>query len=121
MRRWPALESGPAAVILATMLPGMSGTEVLQRIRETPDHRNVPVMMLTHRNAEHDVVEALKLGASEYVTKPFLIGEVLERVSKLITPYEHPLESLLADLAACQATMAGCSSNQSPAPPLSRM
>lgn len=90
----------PAVVILAAMLPFISGIEVLQRIREHPDQRNLPVMMLTHRNAEDDVVEALRLGASDYITKPFLIGELLERVSKHITPYQHPLDSLLQELAA---------------------
>ncbi len=89
----------PAAVILAIMIPGVSGTEVLQRIRENPEQRNVPVIMLTHRCGEDDVVQALRLGASDYLTKPFLVREVLERVSKHITPYEHPLESLLQELA----------------------
>jgi DNA-binding response OmpR family regulator len=93
-------ERVPAAVVLAIMLPDMCGIEVLRRIRECPDRRKVPVMMLTYRRSEIDVVEALKLGASDYVTKPFMMGEVLERVSKLITPYEHPLESLLNELAA---------------------
>ena len=93
-------ERTPAVVILAVMIPLVSGIEVLQRIRENPTQRNLPVMMLTHRDAEDDVVEALRLGASDYMTKPFLIGEVLERVSKHITPYEHPLDSLLEELAA---------------------
>ena len=90
----------PALIILAIMLPGMTGTEVLKRIRETPDSRNVPVIMLSHRSAESDIVGALRDGASDYMTKPFLIGEVIERVSKLITPYEHPMKSLLDELAA---------------------
>ena len=60
----------------------------------------LPVIMLTHRCGEEDVVDALRLGASDYMTKPFMIGEVLERVSKHITPYEHPLESVLQELAA---------------------
>ncbi|MBA3678065.1 MAG: response regulator [Sphingosinicella sp.] len=90
----------PAVIILAVMIPVISGTEVLKRIRETPDLRKIPVMMLTHRDSEQDVIDALRDGASDYLTKPFMIGEVLERVSKLITPYEHPLESLLEELAA---------------------
>lgn len=93
-------ERTPAVVILAIMIPAVSGTEVLQRIRENPEQRHVPVIMLTHRTGEKDVVDALRLGASDYMTKPFMVGEVLERVSKHITPYEHPLESLLQDLAA---------------------
>lgn len=55
-------EALPAAVILAIMLPGISGTEVLKRIRETPASRNVPVVMLSHRNSEKDIVDALRDG-----------------------------------------------------------
>jgi len=90
----------PAVVILAIMIPNVGGIEVLRRIRETPAWRKIPVMMLTHRNSEEDVVEALREGASDYLTKPFIIGEVVERVKRLVTPYEHPLESLLQELAA---------------------
>ena len=77
----------PAVVILAMMLPGVSGIEVLQRIRENPEQRNVPVVMLTDRTAEEDVVNALRLGASDYLTKPFLVGEVLERVNQHLSNY----------------------------------
>lgn len=90
----------PDAVILAIMLPGLTGTEVLKRIRETPLSRNVPVIMLSHRSSEKDIVDALRDGASDYLTKPFLMGELLERLAKLVTPYEHPLKSLLDELAA---------------------
>jgi CheY-like chemotaxis protein len=90
----------PAVAILAIDIGIPSGTEVLQRIRENPRLRKVPVIMLTDRNSEADVVGALRLGASEYMTKPFMIAEVLERVSKSIYPYEHPLESVLQELAA---------------------
>ena len=90
----------PAAVILEIMIPVINGTEVLKQIRETPIWHKVPVMILSHRNSENDVVAALQDGASDYLTKPFMIGEVIERVRRLITPYEHPLESLLEELAA---------------------
>jgi CheY-like chemotaxis protein len=93
-------EALPAAVILAIMLPGIQGTEVLKRIRETPATRDVPVIMLSHRHSEKDIVDALRDGASDYLTKPFLMGELIERVAKLVTPYEHPLKSLLDELAA---------------------
>lgn len=93
-------EALPAVVILAIMLPGIQGTEVLKRIRETPATRNVPVIMLSHRHSEKDIVDALRDGASDYLTKPFLMGELIERVAKLVTPYEHPLKSLLDELAA---------------------
>ena len=73
---------------------------MLKRIRETPATRNVPVIMLSHRHSEKDIVDALRDGASDYLTKPFLMGELIERVAKLVTPYEHPLKSLLDELAA---------------------
>jgi DNA-binding response OmpR family regulator len=93
-------ERTPAVVILAVMTRVLSGIEVLQRIRESPTQGHLPVMMLTRRDSEEDVVEALRLGASDYITKPFMVGEVLERISKHITPYEHPLDTHVHDLAA---------------------
>jgi CheY-like chemotaxis protein len=97
----------PAVVILASMLPGVNGIEVLRRIRETPATRDVPVVILTHRKLEGDIVEALQLGASAYLTRPFLLGELMERVSKLITPYEHPMRTALDELAAERVAHSG--------------
>lgn len=62
------------------MLPVVSGTEVLKRIRETPESRNLPVLILSYRSMETDIVDALQDGASDYITKPFLIGEAVERL-----------------------------------------
>lgn len=73
------------AVVLAIMIPGPDGIAVLRIIRGNPAWSEVPVMMLTLRDSEDDIVGALQLGASDYLTKPFLIGEVLERVNALIS------------------------------------
>jgi two-component system phosphate regulon response regulator PhoB len=83
----------PTVIILDIMLPGICGIQVLRQIRADIETHKVPIMMLTSRKSEQDVVEALELGASDYLTKPIMIAEVLGRVSRLITPYEHPLES----------------------------
>jgi two-component system KDP operon response regulator KdpE len=67
----------PDVVILDLGLPDIDGTEVLRRIRETS---HVPVIVLSARHESDDKVEALDLGADDYVTKPFGIEELLARV-----------------------------------------
>jgi DNA-binding response OmpR family regulator len=71
----------PALVILDVNLPRLSGLEVCRRIRE---ESKVPVMMLTVRSAEEDQVQALDLGADDYLTKPFSPRTLLARVRALL-------------------------------------
>jgi two-component system alkaline phosphatase synthesis response regulator PhoP len=77
-----ALTQAYDLIILDVMLPGLSGFEVLTKIRQTGSR--TPVIMLTARNAEHDVVQGLKLGADDYMTKPFGVAELLARVSAVL-------------------------------------
>ena len=72
----------PDLVILDLMLPGMDGFRVLHGIRHA-GHR-MPVLMLTARGEETDKVRGLKLGADDYVTKPFSLLELLARVEALL-------------------------------------
>ena len=65
-------------VLLDVMLPKRSGFEVLKRMRA--DGNETPVILLTARGAEPDKVEGLKLGADDYVTKPFSLPELLARI-----------------------------------------
>ncbi|HEY6406497.1 MAG TPA: response regulator transcription factor [Ktedonobacteraceae bacterium] len=67
----------PDLLLLDLLLPGMSGLEVCRRIRKTS---NVPIIVLSVKDAEHDKVEALDLGADDYIAKPFGMKEVLARV-----------------------------------------
>src|SRR5215471_10521549 len=69
-------------IILDLMLPGVSGTEVLRRIRAR-NHR-VPILMLTARDAVADQVEHLEAGADDYLTKPFAFAELMARVKALL-------------------------------------
>jgi DNA-binding response OmpR family regulator len=71
----------PALVILDVNLPRLSGLEVCRRIRQ---ESKVPVMMLTVRSAEEDQVQALDLGADDYLTKPFSPRTLLARVRALL-------------------------------------
>lgn len=75
-------ESEPfSLVILDVMLPDISGFSLLEQIRRDS---NVPILMLTAKNEEDDKVKGLRLGADDYLTKPFGIKEFLARVDSLI-------------------------------------
>lgn len=71
-------------IILDVMLPDIDGFQILQKIRDTS---NIPVLMLTAKSSEEDKVFGLRLGADDYLTKPFGINELLARVNSLIRRY----------------------------------
>jgi len=75
-------EAAPALVLLDITLPKQSGLWVLERLRESNNH--VPVIVLSARQDEFDKVAALRLGADDYVTKPFMLAELLARVASLL-------------------------------------
>lgn len=77
-----AREFAPDLVILDLMLPAMDGFQVLRTLREEGIH--VPVLVLTARGEEADKVRAFRLDADQYVTKPFGLLELLERVGMLL-------------------------------------
>ncbi len=71
------LQQRPDVLLLDLMLPGMSGLEVCRRIRE---ESNVPIIVLSVKDTEGDKVQALDLGADDYIAKPFGMKEVLARI-----------------------------------------
>lgn len=71
-------------IILDVMLPDIDGFQILKKIRDTS---NIPVLMLTAKSSEEDKVFGLRLGADDYLTKPFGINELLARVNSLIRRY----------------------------------
>ena len=71
-------------IILDVMLPDIDGFQILQKIRDTS---NIPVLMLTAKSNEEDKVFGLRLGADDYLTKPFGINELTARVNSLIRRY----------------------------------
>ncbi len=84
-------------VLLDVEMPGMSGLEVLQRLRATKSRTELPVIMVTARSGGDDVVEALTLGANDYVTKPV---DFQVAVARIETHLEH--KAAVADLRASE-------------------
>ncbi len=74
-------------VILDIMLPSLSGIEVLRRARRTTD---VPIILLTARDSVTDKVSGLDMGASDYITKPFAIEELLARIRVILRGAKTP-------------------------------
>ena len=75
----------PDLLILDVMMPGLTGTEVLERIRRDEGaNALLPVILLTARDETKDKVDGLRLGSDDYVTKPFSIEELVERVKAIL-------------------------------------
>lgn len=80
-RFWQAIERQiPSLVLLDIMLPEEDGLDVLRKLRERPDTKTVPVIMLTAKSTEYDKVIALDSGADDYVSKPFGMMELISRI-----------------------------------------
>jgi len=78
-------ERRPELLVLDVMMPRLTGFEVLARLRELEDAGTpVPVLMLSARAGQDDIVRGFELGVSDYVTKPFMIGELRARVRALL-------------------------------------
>jgi len=83
-------ESPPALIILDIKMPGDDGLEILKKIREGVNFRNLPVMMLTAKGSEYDKVKGLDLGADDYLTKPFGVMELISRTKALLRRSNFP-------------------------------
>ena len=70
----------PDLILLDWMLPGGSGIELLRRLRRDENTRETPVIMLTARTSESNVVQGLEVGADDYISKPFANRELLARI-----------------------------------------
>ena len=78
-------------LVLDIEMPGMNGLEVLARFKSNPRTANVPVIMLTGRKTSTDVQEARRLGATEYMIKPFNLEDLVRRIRGLLEPDENEL------------------------------
>jgi two-component system phosphate regulon response regulator PhoB len=74
----------PDFVILDWMIPGLSGLEVLRRIRNKQEYKILPILMLTAKNSEQDKIISFESGLDDYITKPFLPSELIARVKAIL-------------------------------------
>lgn len=77
-------DEAPDLIVLDAMMPIVDGFEALRRLRADAGTANIPVIMLTARRGERDVVSALSLGANDFLAKPFLPEELALRVRSLL-------------------------------------
>ena len=78
------VDERPDIVLLDWMLPGGSGLELLRRLKRGDTTRDLPVIMLTAKTAEDNVIQGLDVGADDYITKPFAPRELIARVRALL-------------------------------------
>lgn len=82
---WSAMkESSPSLVLLDIMLPEEDGFCILQKLRSVPATKRLPVIMLTAKGSEYDIVRGLDIGADDYIPKPFRMMELLSRIRALL-------------------------------------
>lgn len=89
-----ALRSPPALIVLDLMLPSMDGLEVCRRLRSEPKTRGTRIIMLTAKAEESDQLIGFSLGADDYVTKPFSVKVLLERIKVLCRRDVEPVDDL---------------------------
>jgi len=114
-------ERRPDLVVLDWMLPSLSGIEVCRRIRRMPEHKNLPIIMLTARGEETDRIRGLDSGADDYVVKPFSPSELVARIKAVLRRLRPALSEesisysdLRMDLAAHKVTRDGAAIHLGP-------
>ena len=71
-------------IILDIMLPYLNGLEILAKIKQNPARKNIPVIIVSATGLEDTVLEGFKLGANDFITKPFILSEFSIRIRRLL-------------------------------------
>jgi len=79
-------EGKPDLILLDIMMPGLDGYQVCERVRESME---IPIIMLTAKNRPQDMAAAIRIGADDYITKPFGADELLDRMEGVFRRYRH--------------------------------
>ena len=107
------LDGQYACIILDVMLPSMNGFDICNRLRQ--ESQSLPILMLTAKNTEEDIINGLTLGADDYVAKPFSTSELVLRVNSLVrrSGWTGSEKSLVInpDVTICTQTLTGLSFN----------
>ena len=84
----------PDCILLDWMMPGLDGIQLLHRIRNNDKFKNIPLIMLTAKSEEMDIVMALELGADDYISKPFGVKELPARVRAVLRRQNKATEDI---------------------------
>ena len=88
---WEALKTEkPDLILLDVMLPGMDGVELLRKMKDCVECRDIPVIMATAKGTEYDKIQSLDLGADDYLVKPFGMMEMISRVKAVLRRCQPP-------------------------------
>ena len=79
-----AQTSPPDLLLLDVMMPGLDGLEVAKRARAMPNLKRIPIIFITAKDGSMDVIRGIQHGARHYITKPFKIDDLLQKVRKAI-------------------------------------
>ena len=93
---------GVSLVLLDLMLPGIDGLEVCRRLKAQPETRDIPIIMLTAKDSEADIVTGLEMGAADYICKPFSPRVLMARIRAVL---RRPATDVLNDTAGPAITV----------------
>ncbi|MHC1604500.1 MAG: response regulator transcription factor [Candidatus Methanofastidiosia archaeon] len=79
------LQIHPDIVLLDVMMPVQDGISILREIRSNPETADIPVIMLSAKGQEQDIVKGLETGATDYLTKPFAPSELMARINRVLS------------------------------------
>ena len=95
---WKALaEEEPELILLDIMLPGEDGYSILEKLKKSSGTRDIPIIMVTAKEAEFDKVRALEAGADDYIVKPFSPKELLARINSLLRRLSIQVDDIQED------------------------
>ncbi|MEZ5543930.1 MAG: response regulator [Lysobacteraceae bacterium] len=96
-------EFEPDLIFLDIVLPGMNGFEALRRLRRNPDTRHIPVIMISGNELATEQFYAQRIGADDFMKKPFSRSEVFLRIEKLLGPDRMPHRAIVAPSSATES------------------
>ena len=100
---WTSMaEKKPELVLLDIMLPEEDGISILKKLRKNPETSQIPVIMLTAKDSEFDVVTGLDSGADDYITKPFGMMSLISRIKAVLRRYEKNKNSTDSKILSVQ-------------------
>lgn len=99
-------EQQPDMILLDWMMPGVSGVEFARSLRRMDDTRHIPIIMLTAKVEEEDMIRGLESGADDYLTKPFSTRELIARIKALLRRTEGHAENTTLQAGSLQLDMA---------------